>query len=61
MAHGSFRMKSTSYVIENFQRVHDSIKPPVWYPASSPNLSEPSLMAGGGERIEPEVRSAAEQ
>ncbi len=29
---GSFRMKSTS--LENFKQVHDSIKPPVWSPAS---------------------------
>ncbi len=27
---GSFRMKSTSYVMENFKGVHGSIKPPVW-------------------------------
>ncbi len=27
---GAFHMKSTSYVMENFMRVHDSIKPPVW-------------------------------
>ncbi len=36
---GSFHMKSTSSVAENFMRVHDSIKPPVWS-AWSPNLSE---------------------
>ncbi len=29
--------------MENFKRVHDSIKPPVSSPASSPNLSESSL------------------
>ncbi len=29
--------------MENFKRVHDSIEPPVWSPASSPNLSESSL------------------
>ncbi len=29
--------------MENFKRVHDSIKPPVWSPASLPNLSESSL------------------
>ncbi len=40
---GSFHIKSTSYVMENFKRVHDSIKPPVWSPASSPNLSLSSL------------------
>ncbi len=40
---GSFRTKSTSYVMENFKRVYDSIKPPVWSPASSPSLSESSL------------------
>ncbi len=27
---GSFRMKATSYVTENFKRMHGSIKPPVW-------------------------------
>ncbi len=29
---GSFQMKSTSYVMENFKQVHGSIKPPVWSP-----------------------------
>ncbi len=27
---GSFRMKSTSHVMETFKRVHDSIKTAVW-------------------------------
>ncbi len=40
---GSFRMKSTSYAMKNVKRVHDSIKPSVWSPASSPSLSESSL------------------
>ncbi len=39
---GRFCTKSTSYIMENFK--HDSIKPPVWSPASSPNLSESSLV-----------------
>ncbi len=30
-------------LMENFKRVYDSIKPPVWSPASAPNLSESSL------------------
>ncbi len=29
--------------MENSKREHDSIKPPVWSNASSPNLSESSL------------------
>ncbi len=33
--------------MENFKRMHDSIKPPVWSPASSPNLSESSLVGVG--------------
>ncbi len=40
---GSFHMKSTSCVMKNFKRVHDSIKPWAWPPALSPNLSESSL------------------
>ncbi len=37
---GSFRIKSTSYVMENVKCVHDSIKAPVWSPASWPNFSK---------------------
>ncbi len=29
--------------MENLKRVHNSIKPPVWSPASAPNLSKSSL------------------
>ncbi len=42
---GTFHMKSTNFVLENVKCVHDSIKPPVWSPASSPNLAESSLAA----------------
>ncbi len=35
---GSFPMKPMNCVMENFKRVHDSIKPPVWSTALSPNL-----------------------
>ncbi len=42
---GSFRMKSTSDVMENSMQVHGSIKPPVWSPASSSNLSDESTLA----------------
>ncbi len=34
-------------VMENFKRVHDSIRPQVLSPASSPNLSESSYWLGG--------------
>ncbi len=33
--------EGTNYVMENFKRVHDLIKPPGWSPASSPNLVTP--------------------
>ncbi|MCP3661316.1 MAG: hypothetical protein GY696_02295 [Gammaproteobacteria bacterium] len=32
--------------MENFKRVHDSIKPPVWSPASSPDWFESSFARG---------------
>ncbi len=45
MAQVSFRViqyesNKLGTVAENFKRVHDSIKSPVWCSASSPNLSE---------------------